>query len=69
MNFAKTRYVQAINQGIVLLGLDRVDDAIPYVEQAIENHEGWCVYLPVEFKFARLRTHPRYPELLKRAFG
>jgi serine/threonine protein kinase/Tfp pilus assembly protein PilF len=66
---AKIRYVQAVNKGIVLLGLGRVDDAIPYVEKAIEDHEGWCVYLPVEPKFARLRTHARYPELLKRVFG
>jgi eukaryotic-like serine/threonine-protein kinase len=65
----KSRYVQSINKGIVLLGLDRVEEAIPYVEKAIENHEGWCVYLPIEVKFARLRSHPRYPELYKRVFG
>ena len=61
---SKTRYVQSINKAIVLLGLDRVDEAIPYVEKAIADHEGWCVYLGVEAKFARLRSHPRYPELL-----
>ena len=66
---AKVRYVQATNRGIILLGLDRVDEAIPYVERAIENHEGWCVYLPIEVKFARLRAHPRYPELRQRIFG
>jgi serine/threonine protein kinase/Tfp pilus assembly protein PilF len=65
---AKTRYVQSVNKGMVLLGLDRVDEAIPYFEQAIQDHEGWCVYLPIEIKFTRLRTHPRYPDLLKRVF-
>jgi tetratricopeptide (TPR) repeat protein len=65
----KVGYVQAVNKAIVLLGLGRVDEAIPFFEKAIAEHEGWCVYLAVEPKFARLRSHPRYPELLKRVLG
>jgi serine/threonine-protein kinase len=63
---SKTRYVQSINRAIILIGLDRVDEAIPYVEKAIADHEGWCVYLGVEVKFARLRSHPRFADLMSR---
>jgi hypothetical protein len=66
---SQVRYVQSINRAIVLLGLNRVDEAVPLVEKAIDDHEGWCVYLAVENKYARLREHPRYPELYKKIFG
>jgi serine/threonine-protein kinase len=66
---SEQRYVQSINKALVLFGLNRIDDSIPYVEKAIEEHEGWCVYLAVDAKFGRLRQHPSYPDLYRRVFG
>jgi tetratricopeptide (TPR) repeat protein len=65
---AEQRYVQSISKALVYLGLNEIDAAIPYLAKAIEEGEGWCVYLGVDAKLSRLREHPAYPTLYRKVF-
>jgi TolB-like protein/tetratricopeptide (TPR) repeat protein len=65
---SEQRYVQSISKALVYMGLNEIDAAVPYLAKAIEEGEGWCVYLGVDTKLLRLREHPAYPALYRKVF-
>lgn len=52
--------------GVVLVGLGRTAGALDWLEKAFEARSGLLVFLKVEPLFDRVRTEPRFQQLLRR---
>ncbi|MGC3943761.1 MAG: adenylate/guanylate cyclase domain-containing protein [Chryseolinea sp.] len=64
---SKTDAVPSFQFFLVLLGLDRVDEALTWLEQAFEERAGgYFPYLRQESVFDPLRDEPRFQELVRR---
>ena len=63
---AKRRYVPPTAFVIVYAGLGMIDDAFHWLEKAVEERDGLLIYLKVGSVFDRLRSDPRFQEIVKR---
>lgn len=52
--------------GLALTGLGQDDEALDWLERALDARAGLLVFLKIEPMFDRLRPHPRFGRLLKR---
>lgn len=59
--------VPSFQLGLVLLGLERFDEALSWFEKAFEEREGsWFPYVRQEVVFDPLRGHQRFQDLVRR---
>lgn len=63
---AKRKYVSPVNVAMVLVALGEDDKAFQWLEKAYQEHYGWLVYLGVDPRFDRVRSDPRFTDLLRR---
>jgi len=59
-------YVPPYYLATVCVGLGRADDAIAFLEKAVECRDGWVTWLGVEPRFDPLRQDPRFQNVLRR---
>jgi TolB-like protein/DNA-binding winged helix-turn-helix (wHTH) protein/Tfp pilus assembly protein PilF len=62
----KQRYVPSSFFADWYVWLDEKDQAFAWLEKAYAEHDGWLVYLKVEPRYDRLRSDPRFTDLLRR---
>ena len=65
-DIAKQRYVSAYNFAMIHLGLGEFDDAIEWLEKAVEERSGFLPFLNVEPMLDPLRENSRFQDLLRR---
>jgi len=63
---AKRRYVPPTAFVMVYAGLGMIADAFHWLEKAVEERDGLLIYLKVGSVFDRLRSDPRFQEIVKR---
>lgn len=63
---AEQRYVSPYYFAVIHAGLNEDEQALEWFTKAVEDHSDSMVLLGVEPKFARLRTLPKFTELLRR---
>lgn len=63
---ARQRYVSPYCFALIHTGLGEHDEAIKWLEQAVETRDYWVVWLGVEPRFDPLRAAPRFQQLLER---
>jgi len=63
---AQRRYVPYYWSAIVHAGLGHQDEALECLEKACEERDVWLVWLRAEPRFDRLRSGPRFENLLRR---
>ena len=63
---AKTRYVSPYFVSVIHLGLGHHHEAVDWLEKAWEERDGWAQWMLVNPTVDRVRSNPRYEELLKR---
>ncbi|HEU4833912.1 MAG TPA: winged helix-turn-helix domain-containing protein [Pyrinomonadaceae bacterium] len=66
MELRKTRYIQPQNVAVVYLGLGEDDAAFEWLDKAVIEQCGPITYMKVWPFFDRVRSDPRYKELLRR---
>jgi tetratricopeptide (TPR) repeat protein len=64
--YAKEAYVSPYSLARVHVGLDQFDEAFECLERTYQERHGILAYLKVEPVFDRLRSDPRYGELLRK---
>jgi serine/threonine-protein kinase len=62
----KKKYVAPYFFAGIHIGLGEDDRAIEYLEKAYEEHSHWLIYLHVDPSMDRLRSNPRFHDLLRR---
>jgi TolB-like protein/Tfp pilus assembly protein PilF len=60
------RHVPPYNIALLYNGLDRCDEALAWLERAVEQRDPWMLFLKVEPKWKNIRQDRRFVELLKR---
>jgi serine/threonine-protein kinase len=63
---ARDRYVPAYDRAVIYAGLDEPDAAVDWLQRAYDEHASWISYLNVEPRLDRLRSDPRFAELVRR---
>ena len=63
---AKRKYVAPYFLAGIHIGLGEDDRAMEYLEKAYEEHSHWLIYLHIDPSMDRLRSIPRFQELLQR---
>jgi TolB-like protein len=63
---AKRKYVTPYFLAGIHIGLGEDDRAMEYLEKAYEEHSHWLIYLHIDPSMDRLRSIPRFQELLQR---
>lgn len=63
---AAREYVDPALIALVYCDLGETDEALEWLERAREDRSSWMAWLAVEPKFDRLRSDPRFVELLRR---
>ena len=63
---AQQRYIPALAFAVVHVGLDEKDQAFAWLEKAYEERANRLAYLAFEPTWARLRSDPRFDDLLRR---
>jgi Flp pilus assembly protein TadD len=63
---AEHRYVNPVEIGYLHLGLGEDEGALTWFERAVDGHAGWVNHLQYRPGIERLRSHPRFQELLRR---
>jgi tetratricopeptide (TPR) repeat protein len=63
---AKRKYVQAYLIALVYAALDKRDEAFAWLEKVTEERSGLLCRLRVDPTFDKIRSDPRYADLLKR---
>ncbi len=63
---AKQRYVSPYEKVIIHAGLGETDEAFAWLEKAFAERAAWMVYLQVEPRLDRLRSDPRFGDLVRR---
>jgi tetratricopeptide (TPR) repeat protein len=66
LSIAKERYVPAFSIAMVHLGLGELEEAMQQLERGYEARDVHVVFLPIDAKWDRLRTDPRFTGLLER---
>lgn len=59
-------YVPPCSFAWIYMGLGEIDKALEWCEKAIDERDGWILHLGVFPGFDSLRSHPRYPALLRK---
>jgi Tol biopolymer transport system component/serine/threonine protein kinase/tetratricopeptide (TPR) repeat protein len=59
------RYVSPYYLGMLNTALGKFDTAFKWLEKAIEERDYWAQWLPVEYRFDRLRGDTRFTKLLE----
>lgn len=62
----KQRYTSPYNLAVAYMGLDRIDEALVALEAALQEHNAWIWFIPVDPRFDRLREDARFAPLLAR---
>jgi hypothetical protein len=65
-NLAKKHYVSPLDQGVVFLGLGRLDEAFALLEKAYVERDPMLVFMKSEPSNDSLRSDSRYKEMLRR---
>jgi tetratricopeptide (TPR) repeat protein len=65
-NASKRQYVSPFDLALVCVGLDRVDDAIRYLEQSLDDRTPRVIWLNVDPTFDRIRADQRFGALVSR---
>jgi len=60
------RYVAARGIAEIHIGLDDPDTAFAWLDKAFLHRNGWLMHLRENPRYDRLRTDPRYPDLVRR---
>ena len=63
---AKETYVSPYSLARIHVGLDQLDEAFEYLEKTYQERHGILTYLKVEPIFDRLRSDPRFADLLRK---
>ncbi|HWO02211.1 MAG TPA: tetratricopeptide repeat protein, partial [Blastocatellia bacterium] len=63
---AKSAYVSPYSLARIHVGLGEIDKAFEYLEKTYQERHGILTYLKVEAAFDRLRSDPRFENLLQR---
>jgi hypothetical protein len=66
MDVQERRYVSPYTIAAIYAGLGDKDQAFKWLEKAFEQGDIWLMNLKVDPVFKRLRSDPRYPDLLVR---
>jgi tetratricopeptide (TPR) repeat protein len=64
-NLQRRRYVPAYSLAIVNTALGNEDQAFEWLEKACEERNVWIGWIKVSPEFDRLRSHPRFTQLLE----
>jgi len=59
-------YAPAFLIAYIYAGLGRTGDALDWLEQAVEDRDGWLIYLNTYPRFDSLRGEPRFKDILQR---
>jgi serine/threonine protein kinase len=62
----KQRYTSPYNLAVAYMGLERIDESLVALEAALQEHNAWIWFLPVDPRFDRLRMDDRFAPLLAR---
>jgi serine/threonine-protein kinase len=65
-NISKAGYVSPFDFAIVYVGLGKKDQALAWLDKAVEAHSAPVIYLKVDPRWDSLRSDPRYADLLRR---
>lgn len=60
------RYVPALNRAMVLLGMSRHDQALDWLERALEERSSWLVSARVDPTFDSVRDNHRFRRIMER---
>lgn len=63
---ATQQYIPALNHALIYIGLGIENEALNWLEKAVEERCSWLVSLKVEPLFDSLRSHPHFSILTKR---
>jgi DNA-binding winged helix-turn-helix (wHTH) protein/tetratricopeptide (TPR) repeat protein len=63
---SKERYVSPYNIALIYSGLREINQALKWLEKAYAEGAAWLVFLKIDPGFDRLRSEPRFMDLLKR---
>lgn len=62
----KQRYTSPYNLAVAYMGLDRIDESLVALQAALDEHNAWIWFIPVDPRFDRLRMDDRFAPLLAR---
>jgi eukaryotic-like serine/threonine-protein kinase len=62
----KQRYTSPYNLAVAYMGLGRIDEALTALEAALDEHNAWIWFMPVDPRFDRLRLDARFEPLVAR---
>jgi serine/threonine protein kinase/tetratricopeptide (TPR) repeat protein len=62
----KQRYTSPYNLAIAYMGLNRIDEALVALEAALDEHNAWIWFMPIDPRFDRLRLDDRFAPLVAR---
>jgi eukaryotic-like serine/threonine-protein kinase len=65
-SLSSQRYVAPLEIALIYAGLDDKERAFEWLEKAYQDHSPWLMWLKVDPRFDRLRSDPRYADLLRR---
>ena len=65
-DLAQKAYVQPCSFAFIYLGLGDIDRGFDWLEKAIDERDGLILHLRVDPIYDPLRSHPRYPALLRK---
>jgi hypothetical protein len=63
---SRRQYIPASHIAMVYLGLNEKDKAITWLEKSFEQRYPLLIDIAVEPRMDRLRSHPRFQDLLRR---
>jgi len=63
---SKRRYVSPYEKAILHAGLGETEQALEWLEKAYRERSGWMIYLQAEPRLDRLRSDPRFGNLVRR---
>jgi tetratricopeptide (TPR) repeat protein len=62
---SRQRYITPFAFAVAYAGLDRNDDALAWLQRALEERNAWKWFVPVDPRFDRLREDSRFTPLLQ----
>jgi tetratricopeptide (TPR) repeat protein len=65
-DLARKTYVSPWSFGAIYYGLREIDRAFDWFEKAVDERDGAMFHFHIDPAFDRLRSHPRYPALLRK---
>jgi hypothetical protein len=63
---SKQRYVSPTSVALIHVGMGEIDQAFAWLEEAEKGHDGILVRINVDPRFDRLRSDPRFHDLVRR---